>query len=68
MKKTYLSLHQVSMHKTFNQKKHDTKENWMTKAEKYYKINMNNFVIFYLFSLIWSIFITVIFLSHSVIF
>lgn len=46
MKKTYLSLHQVSMHKTFNQKKHDTKENWMTKAEKYYKINMNNFAIF----------------------
>lgn len=22
------------MHKTFSQKKHDTKENWMTKAEK----------------------------------
>lgn len=35
------------MHKTFNQKKHDTKENWMTKAEKYYKINMKKFSIFY---------------------
>lgn len=35
------------MHKTFNQKKHDTKENWMTKAEKYYKIDIKKFTIFF---------------------